>query len=81
MSHYNYDDYHLCSYTELLLYCLYYKLVAVNIIGCLTDMGKVGDRGGLGQAKLGDSDHLCNLHNLPDTNAGGQCSTVEVPLL
>ena len=44
-------------------------------------MGEVGDRGDLRQAKLGNSDHLCNLHNLPDTNAGGQCSTVEVPLL
>ena len=44
-------------------------------------MGKVGDRGGLRQAKLGDSDHLCNLHNLPGTNTGGQRSTVETPLL
>ena len=44
-------------------------------------MGKVGDSGGLRQAKLGDSDNLCNLHNFPDTNAGGQHSTVEVPLL
>ena len=44
-------------------------------------MGEVGDRGDLRQAKLGNSDHLYNLHNLPDTNAGGQCSTVEVPLL
>ena len=58
---------------------MYYLII--NSIGCLTDMGKVDDRGGLGQGKLGDSDHLCNLHNLPDTNAGSQCSTAEVPLL
>ena len=48
---------------------------------CLTDVGKVGDRSGIGQAELGNSDHLCDLHNLPGTNAGDQCSTVEVTVL
>ena len=48
---------------------------------CLTDVDKVGDRSGIRQAELGNSDHLCDLYNLPDTNAGDQCSTVEIPLL
>ena len=44
-------------------------------------MGKVGDRGGIRQAKLDNSDHLCDLHTLPDTNAGVRRSAVEVPVL
>ena len=46
-----------------------------------SDMGEIGGRVCVRQAKLGYADCLCILHYLPGTNAAGKCTTMEVPLL
>ena len=44
-------------------------------------MGEFGERGCLRQAKLGYTDHLCNMHHLPSGDMGHKCTAVEIPLL
>ena len=60
----------MCAYTNTLL-----------IICCAIDMGEDSDRGSLSQAKLGYTDHRCNLHHFLDSDAGDKCTTVENAML
>ena len=47
----------------------------------ITDVGEVGDRGSLGQAELGCSDHCCYRHYLPSNTTGGKWTTTETSLI
>jgi len=44
-------------------------------------MGEDSDRGSFSQAKLGYTDHRCNLHHFLDSDAGNKRTTVEDPVL
>ena len=60
---------------------MYAYINTLFFICCAIDMGEDSDRGSLSEAKLGNTDHRCNLHHLLDSDASDKRATVEDPML